>query len=197
MKELLEKMINYREKLNLKLEKVSYNFKLIDDMLHSGVTVTSEDDYNKHNFYKREKTAIEREISLLNISIQKLKGGINMKEIRIGTLSPHDTKFWNGTVVKGNPEMAKKMTLTDDSRYLYNISEFEIREFKKVLSPEQKEELNEYLATVDICLCPALFSTVDLNGVTSNKLFAFNATPETQRSKPDEKIASNILTPIH
>lgn len=197
MKELLEKMINYREKLNLKLEKVSYNFKLIDDMLHSGVTVPSEDDYNKHNFYKREKTAIEREISLLNISIQKLKGGINMKEIRIGTLSPHDTKFWNGTVVKGNPEMAKKMTLTDDSRYLYNISEFEIREFKKVLSPEQKEELNEYLATVDICLCPALFSTVDLNGVTSNKLFAFNATPETQRSKPDEKIASNILTPIH
>ena len=197
MKELLEKMINYREKLNLKLEKVSYNFKLIDDMLHSGVTVPSEDDYNKHNFYKREKTAIEREISLLNISIQKLKGGINMKEIRIGTLSPHDTKFWNGTVVKGNPEMAKKMTLTDDSRYLYNISEFEIREFKKVLSPEQKEELNEYLATVDICLCPALFSTVDLNGVTSNKLFALNATPETQRSKPDEKIASNILTRIH
>ena len=116
--------------------------------------------------------------------------------MKITTLSQHSTKFWNGQIVEGRPDLAEKFLLTDVSETIGNIGEFEIIKFQKVLSSEQKEELNKLLNDFDIVLAPAMFSSVDLAGVQKGKLYAFNATPETQRSKPSEKIASNKLSLI-
>lgn len=116
--------------------------------------------------------------------------------MKITTLSNHDTKFWDGTLVEGRPDLAEKFMLHDVSETIGNIGKFEIIRFKKVLSEEQKEELNKLLANYDFVLAPAMFGSVDLTGVQKEKLFAFNATPETQRAKPSEKIASNRLSLI-
>lgn len=116
--------------------------------------------------------------------------------MKITTLSPHSTKFWNGQIVEGRPDLAEKFLLSDVSETVGNIGEFEIIRFKKILSEQQKEELNKLLNDFDIVLAPAMFSSVDLTGVQKGKLFAFNATSETQRAKPQEKIASNKLSLI-
>lgn len=116
--------------------------------------------------------------------------------MKITTLSTHSTKFWNGQIVEGRPDLAEKFMLTDVSETIGNLGEFKIIKFKKVLSEEQKKELNKLLDEYDFILAPAMFSSVDLTGVQKGKLFAFNATPETQRAKPSEKIASHRLSLI-
>ena len=53
--------------------------------------------------------------------------------MKITTLSQHSTKFWNGLVIEGRPDLAEKFLLTDVSETIGNIGGFEIIRFKKSL----------------------------------------------------------------
>jgi len=113
------------------------------------------------------------------------------------TLSPHDTKFWTGEMVEGDEVLAKSVTLKDVSQSLADDGVWEIVEFKKELTAEGEKILKALIESenVDFILTPAMFASVNLSSLPkTGKMVAFNATAETQRSAPQDKIASNKLT---
>lgn len=123
--------------------------------------------------------------------------------MRILSLSPHPTMFWTGEKVEASSqELVQIFTLRDESEKIGQKGPFSLISFKKALSEEGKSNLLEILSRedVDFVLVPALFSTLEssgqLFGLPKGKMVAFNATLETQRSKPSEKMASDQFTLI-
>ena len=121
---------------------------------------------------------------------------------RILSLSPHSTRFWTGDVVEGNETLSRALTLRDESELLFRDDPFELIRFKKALSEEGKDILSEIMSRQDVSylLAPALFSSLvesgQLSSLPCRKIVAFNATAETQRSAPQDKIGSSRLTLI-
>lgn len=118
------------------------------------------------------------------------------------SLSAHSTKFWSDETVSGNEALSRVLTLKDESEVLGQDEYFELVCFKKALSEEGKSVLAEIVSRKDIdyVLAPALFSTLvadnQLADLPKGKIVAFNATAETQRSAPAEKLGSSRLTLI-
>jgi len=121
--------------------------------------------------------------------------------MRILSLSPHPTMFWTGEEVEASSqELVQIFTLRDESEKIGQKGPFSLVTFKKVLGEEGKSALSEILSRedVDFVLVPALFSTLvdQITDLPKGKMVAYNATPETQRSRPSEKVASNNFTLI-
>lgn len=118
------------------------------------------------------------------------------------SLSAHPTKFWTGEVVSGNEALSRVLTLRDESETIGQDESFELVRFKKALSEEGKLTLTDIISCndVDYILAPALFSTLvadnQLADLPQGKIVAFNATAETQRSAPTDKLGSSRLTLI-
>ena len=121
---------------------------------------------------------------------------------RILSLSSHPTTFWTGEKVEGSLELSKLFTLSDESKIIGQKGQFSLIAFKKVLVEDAKLVLLEIISQkeIDFVLVPSLFSTLvasgQLSGLPKGKLVAFNATLETQRFKPAEKLASDKFTLI-
>ncbi|MCF7795644.1 hypothetical protein K9M42_00960 [Patescibacteria group bacterium] len=121
--------------------------------------------------------------------------------MRIVSLSPHPTMFWTGEEVGPcSKELVQFFTLKNESEKIGQKGLFSLITFKKVLEEEGKSVLSEILSRkdVDFVLVPALFSTLvdQFADLPKGKMVAYNATPETQRSRPSEKVASDQFTLI-
>lgn len=107
------------------------------------------------------------------------------------SLSPHEFKFSDGTVAPPqDKQFCDQFTLKKEFRVLREIKGMKVTTTKFVVSQQQFDTLREISNNVDIVLVPFQFLQA-LNECFSPGLpnvVAFNATKETTRSAPQDKI---------
>jgi hypothetical protein len=121
--------------------------------------------------------------------------------MRIISISPHDTRLSDGTVVKAAPsEVVEKLTLIDTSELIEENDGCKFMQFRRELSRDSikflaywfSEQFVEYNDNL-IILCPAMYASIprpDLPRFYYPCYFvAFLATEETMRKPPQEKVA--------
>lgn len=122
----------------------------------------------------------------MNMFTHKLSSGAT-----VVSLSPHEFRFSDGTVAPPqNKEFCDKFTLKKEFRVLREIKGMKVTTTKFVVSQQQFDNLKDISNQVDIILVPFQFLQA-LNDSFSEKInnvVAFNSTPETARSAPNEKI---------
>lgn len=107
-------------------------------------------------------------------------------------LSPHDFRFSDGT--KGGAQvedLVKFFTLSRDYRKVGEVRGMSLNEVRMVLSQDQLDKLQEIAASVDLVVVPfPVLTALREQGVRAQypNVVAFNATQETQRSAPQDKI---------
>jgi hypothetical protein len=112
---------------------------------------------------------------------------------KLVTLSPHSFKFSDGTESPPqDKDFCNKFTLKKNFSVARQIKGMNVTKTFFVVSSEQYDCLNEIAKSVDIILVPfqflqALHDTFGPNGAFDN-VVAFNATVDTARSSPNEKI---------
>lgn len=108
------------------------------------------------------------------------------------SLSPHPFRFSDGTVSEPqNKEVCDLFTLTRKFERVDVVKGMAVSRVQMVLSDEQLARLTELAKSVDIVLVPfPVLSAMREQGVRDRfrNVLAFNATKETQRSAPDEKV---------
>ena len=105
--------------------------------------------------------------------------------------SMHGFKFSDDTECSGNPEIAKMFTLERVTANKTTIKGMAVNETRMVINEEQKVYLGELCQSYDIVIVPfpVLVSLREM-GIRDNfpNAVAFNATKETQRLPPQDKI---------
>ena len=105
--------------------------------------------------------------------------------------SPHGFKFSDGTECLGNPELATLLTLERQNKEVTTIKGMRVNQVQMILSPKQVHLLAELAAMVDIVIIPFPVLTALREQELRDRLpncLAFNATAETQRSAPQDKV---------
>lgn len=105
--------------------------------------------------------------------------------------SPHGFKFSDGTACEGNPELAKQLTLNRLSVHYGDLKGMALNKVTFVLKDAQVDLLRELSKQADVVIVPipvllALYGE-DIRHELRN-VVAFNATAETQRLPPNEKV---------
>jgi hypothetical protein len=105
-------------------------------------------------------------------------------------LSKHKFKFSDGTEAEGQVgELVDKFTLSKEFKVLRQIHGMNVTRTKMVLSKDQVNSLAQIADSVDILLVSfQLLQAICDSGYHIGNVVAFNSTPETARSAPDEKI---------
>lgn len=126
----------------------------------------------------------------------KLENVINTHTLTNGavvcSLSPHGFKFSDGT--ESGPqdqELVKQFTLERKFQKVTEIKGMILNEVRMVLSDLQLKELAVIASKVDIVIVPfPMLTALREQGIRASfpNCVAFNATPETQRSAPHEKV---------
>lgn len=110
--------------------------------------------------------------------------------MKIYNTSPHNTRHENG-VWEGNVE--EDLTLVDNSKEVDSpLPGVTFLEFRRNLSTKCVNRLKELASEYDLILLPAMYNSVpkeDWADLPKGKFVAYIATPETQRSKPQDKVA--------
>ena len=111
----------------------------------------------------------------------------------VASLSPHGFKFSDGTESgPQNKEIVEYFTLQKKFRIIRIIKEMKLTSSRLVVSPQQKDLLREISQIVDLVLVPFQFLQALHDSLEQGEVFpnvvAFNATKETARSAPDQKV---------
>lgn len=112
--------------------------------------------------------------------------------LTIVNTSPHSTVFDDGTVADGNPELSYALLLGEEDKIVGSTQGVELVKFNRVLTETAVDMLIELSLECDLILVPAIYSSVDRSlfpKECAGKIVAYLATAETQRSKPQDKIA--------
>jgi hypothetical protein len=108
------------------------------------------------------------------------------------SLSPHGFKFSDGSEsLSQDQNLVKTFTLKRELREVGQIRGMVLNEVRMVLSDEQLTLLAEIAKQVDIVLVPfPLLTALREQGVRDQfpNVVAFNATTETQRAAPQDKV---------
>jgi hypothetical protein len=108
------------------------------------------------------------------------------------SLSPHGFKFSDGSEsLSQDQDLVKTFTLKRELREVGQIRGMVLNEVRMVLSDEQLTRLAEIAGQVDIVLVPfPLLTALREQSVREQfpNVVAFNATTETQRSAPQDKV---------
>ena len=106
--------------------------------------------------------------------------------------SPHGARFSDGTVCEAqHKDMCDALNCQRVLQDAGTIKGMKLVELRMVLSPEQLDYLAELCASADIVLIPfPVLTALREQGVRSRfpNAVAANATAETQRSAPDQKV---------
>ena len=108
------------------------------------------------------------------------------------TTSHHEFVFSDGT--KAEPqtrEVCDRLTLRREATKVREIQGMALNQLRMLLSEEQQEFLAQLCAAADIVIVPfPVLSSLREQGIRERfpNAVAFNATPATQRSAPNEKI---------
>ena len=106
-------------------------------------------------------------------------------------LSKHKFRFSDGTEAEPQDSaLVDEFTLKKDFQVVKQINGMNLTRTKMVLTLEQATKLYQIACKVDILLLPfqLLQASSDFGFYHCNNMVAFNSTPETARSSPDEKI---------
>ena len=105
-------------------------------------------------------------------------------------LSLHSFKFSDGTETGGqDKELVEKFTLKKKFEVLRDIKGMKVTKTSFVLDRQQENELITLSSKVDIVLVSfQLLQAVYDTGLRIPNVVAFNSTPETARSAPDQKV---------
>lgn len=109
------------------------------------------------------------------------------------TLSPHGFKFSDGTeAAPQTKEFCDQFTLTKEFKVVRTINGMALTRTRFVLSKEQKDALRKVAGEVSLVLVPFQFLQALNDSLEGSETFenvvAFNATRETARSAPDQKV---------
>jgi len=124
---------------------------------------------------------------------EKSNENLRRNKMKIYNTSPHDTKHEHG-VWEGHQE--PDLTLTDTSKKVENhpFPGIELMLFGKEISEKCANRLKKLAQEYDLVLLPAMFSAVSHENwiehdIPKKKFVAYIATSETQRAKPQDKVA--------
>lgn len=111
----------------------------------------------------------------------------------IVTLSPHGFKFSDGTeAAPQNKDFCDQFTLTKEFKVVRTVNGMALTRTRFVLSQEQKDALRKVADGVSLVLVPFQFLQALNDSLEGSERFenvvAFNATRETARSAPDQKV---------
>lgn len=119
--------------------------------------------------------------------IHTLKSGAT-----ILTTSPHPFIFSDGSVsLPQDKELCDMLTLQRETQLVRTIAGMKVNRTRMVLSADQMRLLRSLTVGVDLVLVPfPVLTALRESGETSDleNVVAFNATTETQRSSPQEKV---------
>lgn len=105
--------------------------------------------------------------------------------------SNHGFMISDGTHVVGNPEIAAKLTAERIFKKVAEIKGMPLNSVTFILNQDQLDLLKKLSESYDIVIIPfPILATLREMGVRDNfkNVVAFNATKETQRLPPDQKI---------
>ena len=105
-------------------------------------------------------------------------------------LSLHSFKFSDGTETTGQDrELVDKFTLKKKFEILREIKGMKVTKTSFVLDEQQKQEMTKLAQSVDVILVSfQLLQALHDSGLKLPNVVAFNATPETSRLQPDQKV---------
>ena len=105
-------------------------------------------------------------------------------------LSLHPFKFSDGTECPGqSKELVDKFTLKKKFEVIHKINGMNITKTSFVLDEEQKNQMTNLANSVDIVLVSfQLLQALHDCDLKLPNVVAFNATPETTRLQPDQKV---------
>lgn len=111
---------------------------------------------------------------------------------KVLSLSLHGFHFSDGTECEGqDKELVDEFTLERKFEAMFPIKGMKVNKMAMVLSEHQLARLSELSTQVDIVILPfPMLTALREQGVRENypNCVAFNATKDTMRSPPDEKI---------
>lgn len=121
---------------------------------------------------------------------------VNDKEVKITSLSPHPFKLSNGdTLPAQSKEVVDFFTLNRNktSVYVHRIAQLgmQVNAISMLLTEEQHVALSELGMKADVVIIPfPMLTALREQGIRHlhQNCVAFNATQETQRSAPNDKI---------
>lgn len=121
------------------------------------------------------------------MKIHKLDSGAT-----VVSLSAHPFRFSDGTETQGqDPELVSKFTLQRVYESRPPIAGMGVNTMKMILSDSQLVDLAKLCSLVDVVILPfPVLTALREQGVRDNfpNALAFNATAETQRSAPNDKV---------
>ncbi len=110
----------------------------------------------------------------------------------IMSLSPHGFKFSDGTESEPqDSDLVKAFTLKREYVACEPVAGMGVNSMKMVLSEEQLSKLAELASSVDVVIAPfPVLVSLRESGIRDSypNVLAFNATAETMRSAPQDKI---------
>jgi len=121
--------------------------------------------------------------------------------VRLDTASSHPLRFYTGEVVRGNPSLALKTGLvTEQSTVIVNSPFKIINPLRYRMTQGCRDALREAARNADFVILPKKFTLVpdeDWGDLPKGSFVAYQATKETLRLPPDQKVASNVFILIH
>ena len=105
-------------------------------------------------------------------------------------LSPHSFKFSDGTEIGGqDKEVVDLFTLKKKFEILREIKGMKVTKTTFVLDQAQQDEITKISSSADLVLVSfQMLQALHDSGLKLPNIVAFNSTPETARSAPDQKV---------
>jgi len=185
---LVETVANTPPAISGKNSRKTRQYYLMGKCYHGARTILTRFNYSPAVIAGKEETVMDKcEQILQNAVIHTLANGATVM-----SLSPHEFRFSDGTVAPPqHPDVVALFTLARDFREVRRIKGMAVVEMAMRLTIDGQVGLGYAANMVDIVIVPfPVLTALREQGIRNSypNCVAFNATQETQRSSPTEKV---------